>query len=99
MTIRVVLPSPLRDLARVSGEVVLSVSAPVTQRRLIDALEAAYPMLRGTVRDPVTGRRRALVRFYACSEDHSNDEPDALLPESVAQGKEPYLVVGAIAGG
>lgn len=99
MSIRVVLPSPLRDLARVSGEVVLTVSAPVTQRRLIDALEAAYPMLRGTVRDPVTGRRRALVRFYACSEDHSNDEPDAPLPEAVAEGKEPYLVVGAIAGG
>jgi sulfur-carrier protein len=99
VNIRVVLPSPLRDLARVSGEVVLTVSAPVTQRRLIDALEAAYPMLRGTVRDPVTGRRRALVRFFACSEDHSNDEPDAPLPEAVAEGKEPYLVVGAIAGG
>jgi len=99
VNIRVVLPSPLRDLARVSGEVVLAVSAPVTQRQLIDALEAAYPMLRGTVRDPVTGRRRALVRFYACSEDHSNDEPDAPLPAAVAEGKEPYLVVGAIAGG
>jgi sulfur-carrier protein len=99
VNIRVVLPSPLRDLARVSGEVVLAVSAPVTQRRLIDALEAAYPMLRGTVRDPVTGRRRALVRFYACSEDHSNAEPDAPLPEAVAEGREPYLVVGAIAGG
>ena len=97
--IRVVLPAQLRDLARVDGEVALPVAAPVTQRSVIDAIEAAYPMLRGTLRDPATGRRRPLVRFYACGEDHSYGEPDTPLPDAVADGTEPYLVVGAIAGG
>jgi sulfur-carrier protein len=98
-TVRVVLPSLLRDLARVQGELTLEVTRPVTQRAVIDAIEAAYPMLRGTLREPATGRRRALVRFYACEEDRSYDDPDAPLPEAVAMGTEPYLVVGAIAGG
>lgn len=98
-TVRVVLPSQLRDLARIDGEVALPVAAPVTQRGVIDAIEAAYPMLRGTLRDPATGRRRPLVRFYACGEDYSDGEPDAPLPEAVRSSTEPYLVVGAIAGG
>jgi len=97
--IRVQLPSPLRTLAQVDGEVALEVSAPVTQRTVIDAIEARYPMLRGTLRDHVTKRRRSLVRFYACEEDLSHEEPDALLPQAVAEGREPYLVIGAIAGG
>jgi hypothetical protein len=97
--IRVVLPYHLRNLAHVDGEVKLAVDGQVTQRAVIDALEAAYPTLRGTIRDYATQRRRALVRFFACGEDLSNEEPDTPLPEAVATGAEPFLVVGAIAGG
>lgn len=97
--IRVVLPQHLRILARVSGEVQLEVASPVTVRSILDALEARYPMLYGTIRDQVTGRRRPMVRFYACEQDFSNDSPDVELPAAVAEGKEPLLVVGAIAGG
>jgi hypothetical protein len=99
-TIRVVLPFQLRTLARISGvEVELEVEPPVTQHSVLSALEAKYPMLRGTVRDHVTFKRRAFIRFYACEQDLSHESPDALLPEEVATGKEPYLVIGAIAGG
>ena len=97
--IRVVLPFHLRTLARVDGEVKLEVEAPVTQRSVLDALEARYPMLRETVRDHVTQRRRALVRFFACEQDLSHERPDAPLPQAVAAGAEPYLIVGAMAGG
>jgi sulfur-carrier protein len=97
--IRVVLPEHLRRLARVNGEVQLEVAAPVTQRSILDAIEAAYPMLRGTIRDHTTQRRRAFVRFFACEEDLSHESPDALLPDAVTQGTEPFLVVGAMAGG
>ena len=97
--IRVVLPAHLRTLARVNGEVGLDIDGPVTQRSILDALEARYPMLRGTVRDHVTYKRRAFIRFYACEQDLSHESPDAPLPEAVATGKEPYLVIGAIAGG
>ena len=97
--IRVVLPPHLRTLARVSGEVELEVRGPVTQRTILDALEASYPVLRGTIRDHVTQQRREFVRFFACSEDLSHDSRDAPLPEAVATGAEPFLVVGAIAGG
>lgn len=97
--IRVVLPTPLRQLARINGEVQLAVDGRVTQRTVLDAVEAEYPMLRGTMRDHVTQKRRAFVRFYACEEDWSNASPDAELPEEVAKGKEPFLVVGALAGG
>jgi hypothetical protein len=97
--IRVVLPAHLRTLARVSGEVELRVEGPVTQRSLLDALEARYPMLRGTIRDHATGRRRPFLRFYACEQDLSHEPPDAPLPDAVALGTEPLLVVGAIAGG
>ena len=97
--IRVVLPFHLRTLARVDGEVKLEVEGQATQRSVLDALEARYPMLRGTLRDQVTQRRRALVRFFACGEDLSNELPDTPLPEAVATGAEPFLVVGAIAGG
>jgi sulfur-carrier protein len=97
--IRVVLPAHLRTLARVDGEVKVTVDAPVTQRSVLDALEAEYPMLRGTIRDQVTKQRRAFLRFFACQEDLSNDSPDAPLPEAVAAGTEPLLVVGAMAGG
>ena len=97
--IRVVLPAHLRTLAHVDSEVKLQVEGPVTQRSVLDAVEARYPMLRGTIRDHVTQRRRAFVRFFACGEDYSNQQPDALLPEAVATGAEPFLVVGAIAGG
>ena len=97
--IRVVLPAHLRKLARVDREVTLDVEGPVTQRSVLDALEARYPMLCGTIRDHVTRRRRAFVRFFACQEDLSNESPDAPLPDAVAKGAEPYLVVGAIAGG
>ena len=97
--IRVVLPTHLRTLARVDGEVKLHVDGPATQRSVLDALEASYPMLRGTIRDHVTHRRRAFVRFFACAEDLSNEEPDAPLPDAVGTGAEPFLVVGAIAGG
>ena len=99
MTIRVVLPAHLRTLAHVGGEVKLDVDAPVTQRAVLDALEAGYPMLRGTIRDQVTHRRRAFVRFFACEQDVSPDAPDAPLPEAVATGAEPLLIVGAMAGG
>src|SRR5205814_9746921 len=97
--IRVVLPFHLRTLARVDGEVKLEVEGQVTQRSVLDALEARYPMLSGTVRDHVTQRRRALVRFFACGEDLSNELPDTPLPDAVATGAEPFMVVGAIAGG
>jgi molybdopterin synthase sulfur carrier subunit len=97
--IRVVLPAHLRTLARVDGEVQLDVEGPVTQRSVLDALEAAYPTLRGTIRDHTTQARRPFVRFFACEEDLSHESPDALLPEAVAAGKEPFLVIGAIAGG
>jgi molybdopterin synthase sulfur carrier subunit len=97
--IRVVLPPHLRTLARVDGEVELDVAAPVTQCSVLDALEARYPMLRGTVRDHVTQLRRPLVRFFACGEDLSHESPDAPLPDAIANGSEPFLVIGAIAGG
>ena len=97
--IRVALPAHLRTLARVSGEVELQVAGPVTQGSVLDALEARYPMLRGTIRDQRTGRRRAFVRFFACEQDLSHEQPDAPLPGAVASGTEPYLIVGAMAGG
>ncbi len=97
--IRVGLPAHLRTLAHVDGEVKLPVDGRVTQRAVLDALEAHYPMLRGTIRDRVTQRRRAFVRFFACGEDLSHEELDAPLPDAVAQGAEPFLVVGAMAGG
>jgi len=97
--IRVVLPAPLRRLARIDGEVSLEVEGPVTQRAILDALEARYPMLRGTTRDHATLERRAYLRFFACEEDLSNEEPDVPVPEAVATGAEPFLIVGAIAGG
>ena len=97
--IRVVLPAHLRKLARVDREVTLAVEGPITQRSVLDALEARYPMLRGTIRDHVTQRRRAYVRFFACEEDLSHEAPDAPLPDVVATGAEPFLIVGAMAGG
>lgn len=97
--IRVVLPPPLRLLARVGPEINVDVHGPVTQRSVLDAVEASYPVLRGTMRDHITQRRRPLVRFFACEEDLSSDPPDTPLPESVATGDEPFLVIGAIAGG
>ena len=97
--IRIELPAHLRTLARVSDDVLLQVAAPVTQRSVLDALEARYPVLRGTVRDHVTLRRRAFLRFFACGKDLSHDQPDAPLPDAVARGDEPLLVIGAIAGG
>jgi hypothetical protein len=97
--IRVVLPAHLRTLARVEGEVTLDVRGPATQRAVLDALEATYPVLQGTIRDHVTAKRRAFLRFFACEEDLSHELPDAPLPEAVASGKEPFLVIGAIAGG
>ena len=97
--IRVVLPAHLKTLARVNGEVILEIGGPVTQRAILDALEARYPMLRGTVRDHVTLKRRAFVRFFACEQDLSHDSPDTLVPESVASGAEPFLIIGAMAGG
>ena len=97
--IRVVLPTHLRRLACVDGEVRLAVSGPPTQRLLLDALEERYPMLRGTIRDQVTGQRRPFVRFFACEEDLSHELTDAPLPDAVATGAEPFLIVGAIAGG
>jgi len=97
--IRVMLPGHLRTLAKISGEVKLEIAGPVTQRSVLDALEACYPMLCGTVRDHVTQQRRPFVRFFACEEDWSHASPDAPLPEAVASGREPFLVVGAIAGG
>src|SRR5712664_1039418 len=97
--IRVVLPSHLRALAHVRGDVKVAVEGPVTQRSVLDALEARYPMLRGTIRDHVTQERRAFLRFFACAEDLSHEPPDAPLPEAVASGAEPLLIIGAIAGG
>jgi sulfur-carrier protein len=97
--IRVVLPAHLRTLARVDGEVKLDVEGPVTQRTVLDALEARYPMLRGTIRDHVTQRRRPFVRFFACEEDLSHESPDTPLPDAVATGAEPFHIVGAMAGG
>jgi sulfur-carrier protein len=97
--IRVVLPAHLKNLARTGSEVRLEVPEPVTQRVVLDALEAQYPVLRGTIRDRGTGQRRAFVRFYACEEDLSNESPDAPLPDRVTSGEEPFLVVGAMAGG
>ena len=97
--IRVVLPAHLRTLARVNGEVQIDVMGPVTQRSVLDAIEARYPMLRGTIRDHVTQQRRAFVRFFACEQDLSHDSPDAPLPDAVATGAEPLLIVGAMAGG
>jgi len=97
--IRVVLPPHLRNLAQISGEVSVDLTGAVTQRRVLDAIEESYPMLRGTMRDRGTGQRRAYVRFFACAEDLSNEPPDTPLPDQVATGKEPFLVVGAMAGG
>jgi molybdopterin converting factor small subunit len=97
--IRVLLPAHLRKLARVEGEVQLEVEGRVTQRSVLDALEACYPMLRGTIRDQATQQRRPLVRFFACEDDLSHEPPDAPLPDAVATGAEPFLVVGAMAGG
>ena len=97
--IRVELPLHLRMLAQVSGEVQLDVEGPATQRSVLDALEARYPMLRGTIRDQVTGQRRPFLRFFACEQDLSHEPPDASLPDAVVSGVKPFLVVGAIAGG
>ena len=97
--IRVVLPAHLRTLARVDGEVQLEIEGEATQRSVLDALEARYPMLRGTIRDQITRQRRPFVRFFACEQDLSYDLPDASLPDAVASGAEPFLVVGAMAGG
>ena len=97
--IRVVLPYHLRVLAQVNGEVQLEVQPPATQRTVLDALETRFPMLTGTVRDHVTKRRRAYLRLYACEQDLSHEEPDTPLPDAVATGAEPFLVIGAIAGG
>ena len=97
--IRVVLPETLSVLARTGREVAVDLEAPATQRAVLDALEADYPVLRGTIRDHATHRRRAYLRFFACGQDLSHEPPDALLPEAVATGREPFLVVGAMAGG
>lgn len=97
--IRVELPAHLRTLASVGGEVTVDVAGPVTQRSVLDALEAAYPVLRGTIRDHGTLKRRAFLRFFACEEDLSHEPPDAALPERVASGDEPFMIVGALAGG
>jgi hypothetical protein len=97
--IRVVLPHHLRTLAKVDGEVALAVEGPVTQRAILDALERRYPMLRGTIRDHTTRKRRPLVRFFVCEEDISHDPPDGRLPDAIASGAEPFYIIGAIAGG
>ena len=97
--VRVTLPAHLRTLARVAGEVELQVAGQVTQGAVLDALEARYPMLRGTIRDQRTGKRRAFIRFFGCEQDLSHEQPNAPLPEAVAVGAEPYLIVGAMAGG
>jgi sulfur-carrier protein len=99
MTIRVELPAHLRTLAQVRGEVQLEVAGPITQASVLDALEARYPVLRGAIRDRATGRRRPFVRFFACEQDLSHEDPHAPLPEAVAAGAEPFLIVGAMAGG
>jgi molybdopterin synthase sulfur carrier subunit len=98
-TIRVIIPNHLRNLAHVGSEVTVEVLPPITQRSVLDALEAKYPMLRGTIRDHGTLQRRAFLRFFACEGDLSHESPDAPLPEAVASGKEPFIVIGAIAGG
>jgi sulfur-carrier protein len=97
--IRVVLPQHLRTLARVSGEVTLEVQGPATPRSVLDALENSYPMLRGTIRDHVTLQRRPFLRFFVCQEDWSHESPDTQLPDAIATGAEPFLIIGAIAGG
>jgi len=97
--IRVVLPTPLRTLAKINDEVELDIQGQVTQRSVLDALESRYPMLRGAIRDQVTQQRRPFMRFFACEQDLSHESPDAPLPDAVASGQEPFLVVGAIAGG
>ncbi len=97
--IRLQLPYHLRNLAKVGAEIAIDVAAPVTQRSVLDALETKYPMLQGTIRDHVTQKRRAFLRFFACEEDISHESPDAPLPEAVVSGKEPLLIIGAIAGG
>ena len=97
--IRVLLPPHLRTLARIAGEVRLEIAGPATQRTLLDALEACYPTLRGTIRDPATLQRRPFLRFFACEEDLSHEPPDAPLPAAVVSGAEPFLIVGAVAGG
>ena len=97
--IRVIIPQHLRTLAHVGSEVELELDGPVTLRSVLDALEARYPMLRGTIRDQVTQQRRPFLRFFACEEDLSHEPPDAPLPEAVASGKEPFIIIGAIAGG
>ena len=97
--IRVVLPAHLRKLAHVDGEVALEIAGQITQRSILDALEARYPMLRGTIRDHANGKRRAFVRFFACGEDLSHESPDTALPEAIATGTQPFMIVGAIAGG
>ena len=99
LTIRVILPYHLRNLAHVGAEVAVQVAEPVTVRRVLDALETAYPMLRGTIREYETGQRRAFLRFFACTEDWSLEPVDAPLPRAIAEGQEPLLVIGAIAGG
>jgi sulfur-carrier protein len=96
---RIILPPHLRTLARVDGEVELDVEVPVTQLSVLDALEAKYPMLRGTIRDHVTKLRRPMVRFFACGEDLSHESPDTPLPDAIVKGSEPFLIIGAIAGG
>ena len=98
-TVRVVLPAHLRTLAKVDGEVALDLTGAVTQRAVLDALEERYPVLRGTIRDQASGKRRSFVRFFACEEDLSHEPPDDPLPDAVAQGSEPFLVIGAMAGG
>jgi hypothetical protein len=98
-TIRVILPQHLRTLAQVHGEVALAVDAPITQRSVLDALEARYPMLAGTIRDHDTQQRRAFLRFFACEQDITHESPDAPLPDAVVSGAEPFLIIGAIAGG
>ena len=97
--IRVVLPWHLKELARVSGEVTLEIAGAVTQRAILDALEARYPMLRGTIRDQITQTRRPMLRFFGCARDLTHEPPDSPLPEAIVKGTEPYLIVGAIAGG
>jgi hypothetical protein len=97
--IRIILPYHLRNLAKIDSEVSLSIDGPVTQRTVVDAIEARYPMLRGTIRDYQTGLRRPLIRFFACEQDISYDPPDTPLPEAIATGKEPLFIIGAIAGG
>lgn len=97
--IRVILPQHLRTLARVNGDVTLGINGPVTPRAVLDALEARYPMLRGTIRDHITHKRRPFVRFFACEQDLSHESPDTPLPDAVVTGSEPFLIVGAMAGG